>query len=121
MTAPSPIRILSVARPGGALYLRKTVLETAGYSVVQVIGMAAALAALDAECFPLVVVGHLYTTEEKNIIASRAKSRGMKVLLMYSEAVSPAVRDADAFVGNTEPERLVSLVRELTASRGVEP
>lgn len=115
MEASSSIRILSVCRPGGALYLRNAILEKAGFAVFPAVGMGAALAALEDDLFHLVVIGHLYTAEEKDVIAGKAKSRGMKVLCMHAEALPPRVPLADASVSSTQPEELVSLVHKLTA------
>jgi hypothetical protein len=100
------------------LFVRNAVLEQAGYSVVQAIGMDEAIRAMDRERFEVAIVGHLYTTEEKNIIAAKAHGAGTKVLCMHSEPLQPDVRNADAFIHNLDgPERLLTAVAALTAKR----
>lgn len=107
-------RILSVCREGGILRSRNAVLEHAGHSVVAAVGLSDALEGLDRESFDLIIVGHLYSTAEKNLIANKAHAAGLKVLCMHSETWPPEVM-ADAFIHNLElPEQLLSLVAFLT-------
>lgn len=71
------------------------------YHVIATVGLIQALTALNRASFDLVLVGHLYSTEEKNAIVNMAHHLGAKALCIYSEASPPEV-DADAFISNME-------------------
>jgi DNA-binding NtrC family response regulator len=114
MTHEPKARLLSACRRSGILASRNEILERAGYAVVAAQGLDTALQALDAGEFDLVVVGHLYTESEKNLIADKARRRGLKVLCMYSEAAPPDVPAADEFIHNLEkPTELLAHVARL--------
>lgn len=109
-----PARVLSMCRQPGILFVRNQVLEHAGYGVVAATAVSEALAALERERFALVIVGHLYDTAEKNLIATEARRTGAKVLCMHSESQHPDVQAATAFIHNLEgPERLLATVASL--------
>jgi DNA-binding NtrC family response regulator len=117
MSRSTMAKLLSVCRERGVLASRNAVLEHAGYSVVTAVGVNEALAALERARFDLILVGHLYSTEEKNVIADRAHRAGTKVLCMHSETWPPEVA-ADAFIHQLDhPEQLLSVVASLTAER----
>lgn len=106
--------VLSVCRAGGVLVTRNAILKNAGYAVAAAQGLDAALTAINRQQFDVVVIGHLYSVEEKNLIATRARSSGAKVLCMYSEPSAPPVPDATAFIHNLDhPDELLSAIASL--------
>jgi DNA-binding NtrC family response regulator len=110
-----PPRVLSVCRKGGPLFTRNLVLEQAGYIVATAMGIDEALTALDRERFDVVIVGHLYSTVEKEQIAMKARRSGSKVLCMHAEPQPPNITAATAFIHHLDgPERLISSVAVLT-------
>jgi hypothetical protein len=81
--------------------------------VITATTVQAALAVLGFGSVKLVVVGHLYSTSEKNAIANRAHNLCVKVLCMHSEPEPPEVA-ADAFIFNLDPpEHLLYSVASL--------
>ena len=109
-----PARLLSVCRESGILFTRNQVLQQAGYTVVAAVEIQDALAAMERERFDLVIIGHLYETAEKNLIATEARRAGFKVLCMHSGLNPPDVDAATAFIHNLErPERLLATIAAL--------
>jgi hypothetical protein len=61
-----------------------------------------------------VVIGDLFSTAEKNLIATSANHAGSSVLCIHAEISPPDVKDATAFVHTLDgPERLVATVAAL--------
>jgi hypothetical protein len=106
--------LLSVCRRTGAVLIRNQVLRQAGYTVVTADGLDDALDAACSGRFDLVVIGDLFNTDEKNLIATTARHAGSKVLCIHSETNPPDVRDATAFIHILDgPNRLLAKVAGL--------
>ena len=106
-------KVLSACRTGRVLLTRTAILKCAGYEVIAATTVGAALAALQLESIKVAVIGHLYTTDEKNTIAAKAHQVGAKVLCVHDEPEPPEVV-ADDFIFNLDrPELLLSRVAAL--------
>jgi hypothetical protein len=79
---------------------RNTILRTR-YSVFATVGLEQALTLLTRASFDLVLVGQLYSTDEKHAIVDKAHDVGAKALCIYTESSPPDV-PADAFISSED-------------------
>lgn len=94
---------------------REQELKDAGLDVTVAATAPEALALLREDHFDVLIVGHAVPQEERDRVASVAKSRRTRVVFIYQNSINGAVSGDAVISADTSPRDLVETVKFLTA------
>lgn len=110
--------VLSFSRDKELLYLRGEVLKSAGFKVVNVLSVEAAIGEL-ADSIDLVLIGHTVSYDEALTVAKSAKefSNGRIGVIVIRKTLKPIQEEEiDEFIDSmAKPEELVNCVRAVVS------
>lgn len=115
------INVLCVGRNDDAMKKRRSILEEAGYSVLQASDIRQVTAICDTESFGLAVLGHHVPSQEKLRITDVVRHHcGARVLELYASKAPEIPQYADAHLSvNSDNfnEEFLRLVKRFSARR----
>lgn len=121
MPSPHPLTILCVDDEAGALHVRSTLLERAGYAVLTATNAAEALAIFGSNKIDAVVSDHLLPGVTGTEMARRMKLAKPRVpILLVSGIIDlpDGTKHTDGFLGKSEgPDKLLQTIAELLRYR----